>query len=671
MSEARQSGEAASDRGAELDPFADEDLDLTCPGCRADLTQSERFAVYRVCPDCGRHFPLPARERLALLLDGEAFVETNAALLSVDPLVFHDHLPYPDRLAEAQEALSPPGLAEGVITGLGTIGGVETVIIVLDLAPLGGAIGALAGEKITLALEQAAAGRLPVVAVCAGGRGPLRAQEGMLALVQLAKIASAAANLRRAGLPLVAVLAHPTTGGVYVGLANQADFVLAEAGARIGYSLGTDQGVPDAGETAGTSAEALLARGLLDAVVERPRLHETLATLLDLVARRGLVRDQAPALTAAPSAAASPRWETGAQARHPDRPTSLDYLPRLLSSFVELHGDRIAGDDPAVVCGVGRLAGVSVAVVAQERGRGAEAERRRDGRMRPEGFRKADRVMRLAGRLDLPVVVLVDGPGAATGPEAETDGLGVALAQSLGRSSLLPVPIVTAIVGEAGGVAAAALGAGDRVLMLEHAVYAVPGGDRPAPAGRAGGAGGTPRWLTARECQRLGVVDVVVPEPAPAAHAEPDLAAGLLLANLAEALDELIGAGSRRLLAERSRRLRTLGMTTAEGRAAARREALDLLDLQDLPRHLARSLGEWRERLELRYRATPLRVRPLLPVSRAEIAGRIATLRANVAGAVGRVAPPVGEEQDVASRAASGSAGTMPEPPDADGDPEL
>jgi acetyl-CoA carboxylase carboxyl transferase subunit beta len=625
-------------------PDAGDDLfELPCPGCGASLSGSARFEVFRVCGGCGRHFPLPARERLALLLDPDAFSETNAALLSLDPVLFHDQLPFQDRLAEAQELLAPPGLAEGAVTGVGLIEGRAAVLIVLDLAALGGTIGVLAGEKITLAIEQATADRLPVIAICTGGRGPERAHEGILALHQLAKIANAGADHRRAGLALIAILAHPTTGGVYVGLANQADVILAEPGARLGLTLAADQGAPAAtGDRLASTSETLLAHGHVDAVVARDRVRQVISTILSVIAARGPAR--CDGMTGDPgSPIPAPSWEVGTLARHPARPSARDLLDGLLSDFVELHGDRSGDDDPAVVAGLGHLAGQGVAIVAQDRRAGGEGGAAA-GRMRAAGYRKADRVMRLAGRLELPIVVLIDAAGPTTGPEADVDGIGVALGQALGRSSLLPVPLVTAIVGWADGLGALALGTGDRTLMLEHAVYAVPGADGSSgadrPADRVAPRGG--RLVSARECLRLGVVDRVVPEPGAGAHTDPTSAAHLLRGALAEALAELTSLGSRRLVAERGRRLRTLGTTTPEARAATHGEAIALLELHDLPRHLARSLGEWRERLESRYRDAARRGRPQLHLSRPELANRIAALRANVAGAVAR--SPLGAE---------------------------
>src|SRR5688572_4100774 len=298
---------------------------LACPSCGVDLTGTHAFETFRVCPGCHRHFPIPARERLRLLVDEESFRETNAALVSLDPLVFLDLLPVPDRLAQAAERFGGPGggVSEAVLTGTGAIGGREAVIVVLDHAFLGASIGPVAGEKILLAMETAATRRLPFIAICTAGGA--RTQEGLLGLIQAPKIAAAAARLHRAGVPFVSVLAHPATGAVWAALANQADIILAEPGARIGP--GSRHVGPESAET----AEALLSRGMVDGIVDRTRLRETLAIVLGLFADRGEYR---PTTTGAlPSVSSSlavgepiaarrrvAGWEEANFARHPERP---------------------------------------------------------------------------------------------------------------------------------------------------------------------------------------------------------------------------------------------------------------------------------------------------------------------------------------------------------------
>ena len=570
---------------------------LACPSCGVELSGTEAFETFRVCPGCHRHFPIPARERLRLLVDADSFRETNAALVSLDPLVFRDLLPVPDRLAEAAERTGGPGggVGEAVLTGTGTIAGGEVVLVVLDHAFLGASIGPVAGEKILLAMDTAAARRVPLIALCTAGGA--RTQEGLLGLIQAPKIAAAAARLHRAGVPFVAVLAHPATGAVWAALANQADIILAEPGARIGPGGGH-------GSDAAEAAEELLSRGMLDGIVDRTRLRGTLATLLGLFADRGAYRPTPDPRPPTPDSSGEPiaarrrvaGWQEAGLARHPERPRANDYLERLVTEWIELHGDRAGNDDAAIVAGLGRIAGIPVAIIAGQRGQPAGAG----------AFRKAERVLRLAGHLELPVLTLVDTPGFASGPGSDPAQTTAAIAGVIGLTGLLPVPVVSVVIGEAAGAAGMCLGIGDRILIQEHAVYTVGGAARTDR--RAAEPLAASRTLTAAECRRLGVVDAVIPEPSPAAHADPAAAARALSAAIASALTELAGVGPRRLLDDRAAKLRSLGQTTPEGREAARRE---VRELQELQRTLARSLGDLRERLEERGLPRGLHLPPM------------------------------------------------------------
>ena len=580
---------------------------LACPACGAELSGSPSFETFGICGACQRHFPLPARERLRLLVDEGSFRETNAALVSLEPLVFRDVLPVPEgqrgtrslvrrddtrgdtrsdtsgdtrgeRSADAVErgGLSGSSVSEAVLTGVGTVGGHSAVLIVLDHAFLGASIGPVAGEKILLAMEAAAQRRLPLIAICTAGGA--RSPEGLLGLLQAPKFAAAAAQMHRSGVPFVSVLAHPATGAVWSALADQADIILAEPGARVG--LGS-RALDDA-----ESAESLLAGGMIDGIVSRPELRQALTRLLGVFAGRGAFRPIYGEASPATAALDTPRpraagWEEVRLTHHPERPSARAYVTRLVSDWVELHGDRTGADAPGALAGLGRLAGASVVVVALTG----------DGPADAAAWRKAARVLRLAGHLELPALVLLDAPAqVADRAPAQTNA---ALSGLIALLGVLPVPVISVITGEASGMAAAAFAAGDRVLMQEHAVAAVATaerGERPAPGPQT-----APRALTAFECQQLGLVDGIIPEPSPAAHADAEQAARLLGNAVSAALVELGSVGPRRLRDDRSRRLRFLGQGGAEAREAAR---LEVRELQELQRTVARSLGDLRERLE-------------------------------------------------------------------------
>jgi acetyl-CoA carboxylase carboxyl transferase subunit alpha len=258
-------------------------------------------------------------------------------------------------------------------------------------------------------------------------------------------------------------------------------------------------------------------------------------------------------------------WRSVELARHQNRPYTLDYVERLLEDWVELHGDRARGDDSAIVAGLGRFAGRTVALVGQQKGRDIKERTVRNfGMAYPEGYVKAVRVMELAERHGFPLVTLVDTPGAYPGVAAEQHGQGGAIAQSQAAMARLAVPTVACVIGEGGSGGAVAIAVADRVLMQENAIYSVisPEGCaailwRDAAQARKAAEAFRP---DAVHCLELGVIDAIVPEPPPGAHADHDEAARLLAESLHEALAELEGIPGDELRRRRRARFRSLGV---------------------------------------------------------------------------------------------------------------
>ncbi|MEV4695916.1 acetyl-CoA carboxylase carboxyltransferase subunit alpha, partial [Micromonospora echinospora] len=272
----------------------------------------------------------------------------------------------------------------------------------------------------------------------------------------------------------------------------------------------------------------------------------------------------APAVTAVPAAPDRDPWETVRTARHPGRPTTLDYLETAFDGFVELHGDRLGADCPAVVGGIARLDGRPVMVIGHQKGHTtAELVTRNFGMASPAGHRKALRLMRLAARLRLPVVTLVDTPGADPGVTAEQQGQAAAIAENILALTVLPTPVVAVVTGEGGSGGALALAVADRVLMLEHAVYSVISPEGCAailwPDSSAAPQAARALRLTGADLCRLGVVDELVPEPRPAAHADPSGAAELLRRAVAANLAPLLTVPSATLVRRRRQRFRRFG----------------------------------------------------------------------------------------------------------------
>jgi acetyl-CoA carboxylase carboxyl transferase subunit beta len=575
------------------------DLWTKCPSCESMLFNKQLDKALRVCPTCGHHFRLSAAARLEQLLDAGTWSERDAGLQSVDTLGFVDQKPYPDRLAAAQTAT---GMRDAAVWGTATIGGVPVAICVMDFGFMGGSMGAVVGEKVTRAAEHALASRTSLVIVSASGGA--RMQEGTLALMQLAKTLAALERLGEGGVPFLSVLSDPTTGGVFASFAAVGDVNIAEPNALIGFagsrvSAGTiAQELPDGFQR----SEFLFEHGFIDRVVPRSELRAELTGLLRLLP----VRDELAAITSssnggdvagfrpfsflssladrvgeltsgdgtgpAPPAASvgDPRdavWDRVQLARNLRRPRTLEFVAAMTDDFVELHGDRLFGDDAAIVAGLARLDGRRVVVVGQQKGADTEENIRRNfGMPHPEGYRKAMRVMELAERFGLPVITFVDVPGAHPGPESEERGIAEAIARSVGLMSRLRTPIVAVITGEGGSGGALAIAVGDVVIALENAVYSVI-----SPEGCA-----SILWRTADEAQTaalamkmtaadqaaLGVVDIVVPEPGEGAHAEPAETARRLKAILLDRLAALDALGIDQLLDARYRRYRALGSYT-------------------------------------------------------------------------------------------------------------
>ena len=267
------------------------------------------------------------------------------------------------------------------------------------------------------------------------------------------------------------------------------------------------------------------------------------------------------------AAEAAPRddvWARVQLARNLHRPRTLEFVDAMADEFIELHGDRLFGDDAAIVAGLARIDGRRVAIVGQQKGADTDENIKRNfGMPHPEGYRKAMRVMELAERAGLPIVTFVDVPGAHPGPESEERGIAEAIARSIGLMSRLRTPIVTIITGEGGSGGALAIAVGDVVIALENAVYSVisPEGcasilwRTPDEAASAAAA----MRMSAADQHALGVVDIVVPEPGEGAHDEPAATADRLRAIIIDRLDALAEIPVDTLVDQRYRRYRGAG----------------------------------------------------------------------------------------------------------------
>ncbi|ELS53000.1 carboxyl transferase domain-containing protein [Streptomyces viridochromogenes] len=402
-----------------------------------------------------------AREAVALVADGftelpypagDSAGEAAPAPRPDGPLAWHGYD------ASRARATERTGERESVICGTADVAGTRAVLIAFEFGFLGGSLGQRTGDRLAAAYTHARAHRLPVVSLVATGGS--RMQEGMLALTQLQRVARQSALTRAAGLPQIAVLRDPTTGGGWATLGAGADVILALPGAQVGFA-GSRVRPPDA-DPAAYTARAQLAAGAVDAVVRPRELRGELGRWLRLLT--------------APSAAAAPPpralgatdlpgtgWDAVQRARSPRRPRAARYLDAYFTYRVAIGGDRCGGTDPAgMLCGFGEHQGRTVAYAAQT---GAAT--------RPAGYRTAARLIRLADRLGIPVLTLVDTPGAANDAEAERQGVGAAIADVFGAVAAARGPITTLLIGEGGSGGALALAAPGNTWATPDSYFSV------------------------------------------------------------------------------------------------------------------------------------------------------------------------------------------------------
>ncbi|SFR26075.1 acetyl-CoA carboxylase carboxyl transferase subunit beta [Lentzea waywayandensis] len=356
---------------------------------------------------------------------------------------------YGDQLSRAEAST---GERESVVCGVAEIGGVTTVVVAFEFGFLGGSLGTRTGARIEQAFTHARELRLPVVSLVATGGS--RMQEGTLALTQLPRIARQITLTREAGLPHVAVLRDPTTGGGWATLGAGADVVLGLRGAQVGFA-GSRVRPP------GYSVTQQFAAGLVDQLILAEELRGRLERWLRLLTTSA---DGPAPVPSALGQGTLPKtgWDAVVRARTLGRPRAKAYLAAYFDWHEPINGDRSGGVDPGVLCGFGHRDGETIAYAAQC-----------GTATRPAGFRTAARLVRLADRLGIPVLTLVDTPGAANDAGAEKAGVGAAIADLFTAIAAARVPVTTLVIGEGGSGGALAFAAPDRMWVTPDSYFAV------------------------------------------------------------------------------------------------------------------------------------------------------------------------------------------------------
>lgn len=636
-----------------------------CPHCGLSYDVVDVIGNDWKCPSCDKLYRLTTDERIKITFDKGSFQEWDAHVDQRNPL------DYPDYDAILQRAKDRSGYEEAVRCGSGKINGIEVACAIMESGFIMGSMGSVVGEKITRMFERATEQGLPAIVFCASGGA--RMQEGLASLMQMAKISAAIEAHDRAGLLYISVITDPCTGGVTASFATLGDIILTEPGSLVGFAGRRviqdtiKQALPEDFQT----AEFALEHGLVDAIVERPRMRDVLAQILEMhllcetsdanaalgasdvfeparsinsngelvVTRNDASDDKATdgsghgsedfAATAAgqdrsvsgrlkslrnglssladlvgktvseqttnaglwwalrnqgvadapymkPATAqkmgsgrnsaedkAMPNraWESVQLARNAHRPTSAFYIASMVDDFIEFHGDRAYADDGAIIGGIGKINGRPVTIIAEEKGADLKSRIARNfGCPLPEGYRKAQRLMRQADKFGRPIVCFVDTQGAFCGKEAEERGMGNAIAESLALMAGLEVPVISVVIGEGGSGGALALAVSNRVAMQENAVYSILSPEGFASilwkdGSRAAEAASVMK-LSAPDALEMGMIEDVIPEGQAPAHENPDQAAAAIWLYVTNALDELVKLSPEELRDQRYKRFR-------------------------------------------------------------------------------------------------------------------
>jgi len=449
-------------------PSAPDGMWIKCSKCQG-VVYNKQLGNYKICPDCGGHFRISAWETINLIIDTDSFKERDKNLVSNDPLNFPGYAQKVDDLANTLD------IKEAVVTGRCLIHHEDTMLCVMDSNFIMGSMGSVVGEKITRAFEEATANHLPIIIFTASGGA--RMQEGIVSLMQMAKVSAAVKRHSDAGLLYVTVLTDPTTGGVTASYAMLGDIILAEPGALVGFAgrrvieQTIKQRLPDDFQ----SAEFALKHGFVDKIVPRSNMRNMLGRILKLhncEQKHNKYKNAEFEYFCTPYD--TEPSEVVAISRKITRPTCRAVISHILTDFIELHGDRNFCDDGAIVGGVGYLGDIPITVIATQKGCDLQENIATNfGQPHPEGYRKTLRLMKQAEKFGRPILALINTSGAYPAASAEERGQGEAIAQNLFSMSGLKVPIISVIVGEGGSGGALALALADKVYMFEYSIYSI------------------------------------------------------------------------------------------------------------------------------------------------------------------------------------------------------
>lgn len=431
-----------------------------CSCCGEDLDE------FLVCKKCKHHERMSVLKRIEMIQNNGGKFKQLFEECDIDNSKIYG---YSEKFEQDKNRT---GLTESVIVGKCKVNNMSFVTILMERYFMVGTLSKANGEKIARAFEYATKNNLSIVAFCAGGG--VRIQEGAVGLVQMAKIDAALMKFRKKGLPFISILTDPTYGGTTASFGLMGDINIAEPNSSIGFGgkmLVKDilhEQVADDFQ----SAEYVLRSGGIDMICERRRIFDTILELLDLLNKNNTINIETE----------TPEYDLGSKRperilrniRDNSRPVGIDYLYKLFDKPIILKGDRISYDDSGILAGLGKISGTKVAFIIQNKGRNLnENVENNYGMTRPEGFRKAVRIAKLAEKFHLPILILLDSPGAHPGDDAEKNCQSIAISESMMNLLEVKTPVITIVTGEGCSGGALGLSVADTLAMFSGATYSV------------------------------------------------------------------------------------------------------------------------------------------------------------------------------------------------------
>ena len=515
-----------------IDNYSIESLE-NCLQCDKKIKDSELYSTYKICHNCNFHFYIKPYERINLLTDRESYVEFNQELPNEFNYIYDK---YPDYAKRAQKDTERTGLNDSVLTGYASIGGNRCILTILDFSFMGGNLGLISGEKISLAIDLAVSKKLPIVSIISSSG--TRLEEGMISIMQMAKITLSMANAKKFNIPSISLLTNPCTGQAYATLATFSDIIMSEPGASVGLSP-----LKDLKHSSGSvkfesrTSDSLVSRGLIDSIVNRNHQKEEISRIIDLLNNRHkLVYENKNKKVNEFALSDIPIDKREYISQHPSRPSASLFLDKVFEHFFELKGDRLLENSERIVTGLAQLGGQTVMLVAQEYIKDASSSIGKNG-LSSTDFRKCTRAITVASKFNIPIITFIDTIGHDLSYEEEIKGIGVSLGGTLLAMAELNSPSMSVLIGVGGSEAALSLDISDRRIMLENAILKIP--DNNTEINKKN------MVLGSRECKELDIVDIIVPEPIGGLHLNPDECFSLLRKVLMIELAELNQMSSR------------------------------------------------------------------------------------------------------------------------------